>query len=163
MKKYLGILSELLIIVSLITGVVYKKEKLDRVNMEIKTILIDPGHGGRDNGASYSNILEDENFKLNFRNGTEYVAGLSEMNSYYEMSSEIAHSSPLLIYSNRKFFFYMSIVCMYESFFRIEEILNNIFMQVMSDQDAKSYYAVRQTYLPQLKIILNIEQKKIKK
>ena len=36
-------------------------------------------------------------------------------------------------------------------------------MQVMSDQDAKSYYAVRQTYLPQLKIILNIEQKKIKK
>lgn len=60
MKRYLGILSELLIIVSLITGVVYKKDKLDKVNMELKTILIDPGHGGRDNGASYSNILEDE-------------------------------------------------------------------------------------------------------
>lgn len=147
------------------------KEETDKLFEEFKSIM--KGHGLKSKdmkrfiecGWLYAvpNILEDENFKLNFRNGTEYVAGLSEMNSYYEMSSEIAHSSPLLIYSNRKFFFYMSIVCMYESFFRIEEILNNIFMQVMSDQDAKSYYAVRQTYLPQLKIILNIEQKKIKK
>ena len=60
MKKYLGILIELFIVFALIIGIVYKKEEIENVDVDIKTILIDPGHGGRDNGASYDSVLEDE-------------------------------------------------------------------------------------------------------
>ena len=38
------------------------KDKIDEVSNEItgRVILIDPGHGGSDNGASYDGVLEDE-------------------------------------------------------------------------------------------------------
>ena len=68
MNKYKWILIELLIIVSLITGIVYKKEKNQNVSTNVNTILVDPGHGGRDNGASFSNVLEDE---INLSIGTK--------------------------------------------------------------------------------------------
>ena len=48
MKKYLGILIELFIVFALIIGIVYKREEIEKVNKEIKTVLIDPGHGGLD-------------------------------------------------------------------------------------------------------------------
>ena len=68
MKKYLGILIELFLVFALIVGIAYKKEKIKKVNLDIKTILIDPGHGGRDNGASSGNVLEDE---INLSIGTK--------------------------------------------------------------------------------------------
>ena len=39
-------------------------------------------------------------FKFNFRDGVERCANLRQYSKVYEMSSEIAHSSPLLIYSS---------------------------------------------------------------
>ena len=33
-----------------------------------KVILIDPGHGGMDDGASYNGVLEDERFKRKSKN-----------------------------------------------------------------------------------------------
>jgi hypothetical protein len=45
-----------------------------------------------------------EPVKLNFRDGLEKTAGLKRYAPIYEMSSEIAHSSPLLIYSRREYF-----------------------------------------------------------
>ena len=57
--KYIFVLS------CLFTHSCRKKEK--EVNSLImgKIILIDPGHGGKDNGASYDNVLEDEiNLKI---------------------------------------------------------------------------------------------------
>lgn len=109
------------------------------------------------------NIQEDKEFRLNFRNGTEYMAGLSEYNSRYEMSSEIAHSSPLLIYSNRQFFFYFSIVCLYESFFRLEEIFGSIYLSTVQEKEKNAYLILRATYLPQLQIILEIEKERVGK
>lgn len=73
------------------------------------------------------------------------------------MSSEIAHSSPLLIYSNRQFFFYFSIVNVYASFLRLEEIFKEIYTSSMPEKDRNAYLLLRNTYLPQLKIILEIE------
>lgn len=146
-------------------------EETDQTFVEIKSIMKEHGLKSKDMkrfiecGWLYAvpNINENEEFRINFRNGVEMIAGLSNMNSRYEMSSEIAHSSPLLIYSNRNFFFYMSIVCMYESFLRIEKIFNLIYSQTMQGDDLKSYQVVRQTYLPQLEIILQIEQKHLQK
>ncbi len=147
------------------------KEETDEVFEEIKSKMRYYGLKSKDMkrfiecGWLYAvpNILENKDFRINFRNGVELVAGLSEKNSFYEMSSEIAHSSPLLIYSNREFFFYMSIICMYESFLRLEKIFNLIYTETMQDDDLKSYQVVRQVYLPQLEMILSIEQKKLNK
>lgn len=47
----------------------------------------------------------DETFKLNFRDGLEKLAGLSSYAKRYEISSEIIHSTPLLIYSNKEYFY----------------------------------------------------------
>ena len=40
----------------------------------------------------------DPKFKLNFRDGLEKLAGLESYNQRYELSSEVIHSTPLLIY-----------------------------------------------------------------
>ena len=58
MKSYLMILGELLLTLSLLVGIVEKKEA--QIKEEFLTILIDPGHGGRDNGAAINNVLEDD-------------------------------------------------------------------------------------------------------
>lgn len=52
------ILTQLLLAISLLFGIVEKKDT--GIKEEIYTILIDPGHGGRDNGASINDVLEDE-------------------------------------------------------------------------------------------------------
>ena len=58
MKSYFMILSELLLTLSLLVGIVEKKEA--QIKEEFYTILIDPGHGGRDNGAAINGVLEDD-------------------------------------------------------------------------------------------------------
>lgn len=52
------ILSELLLTLSLLVGIVEKKET--QIKEEFYTILIDPGHGGRDNGTAINGVLEDD-------------------------------------------------------------------------------------------------------
>jgi len=48
-----------ILLVSLLCGCVKKRD--EEVSLIIgKIIVIDPGHGGLDNGASYNNVLEDE-------------------------------------------------------------------------------------------------------
>ncbi len=146
-------------------------EEQDQVFAEIKAKMKSLGLKSKDMkrfiecGWLYSipDLDKYPDFRLNFRNGTEYIAGLSGMNSRYEMSSEIAHSSPLLIYSNREFFFYLSIVSLYESFLRMEALFNEIYSATMSEKEKQEYQLMRDTYLPQLKIVLDIESHRLSK
>lgn len=93
--------------------------------------------------------------KLNFRKGVELVADLSAYSSIYEMSSEIAHSSPLLIYSNRDYFKSLSIINLYDTFFRLEDMLYQYLLK--QEIDSSSYYAMRKDYLIEMKKNLSIE------
>ncbi len=95
--------------------------------------------------------------KLNFRNGIEYVASLNDYSSIYEMSSEIAHSSPMLIYSNKPFFLKISLICLYETFFRMEEIFSKI-LKKQKKEDTQAYFAIRSSYLDELKLMLSREK-----
>lgn len=97
-----------------------------------------------------------ENFKLNFRNGLEAVAGLERYSQDYEMSSEVAHSSPLLIYSNKPFFKSITIVRSYESFLRLEEIFYSVLLSY-ENVDKAPYENMRKLYLEFSKTILNRE------
>ena len=55
-------------------------------------------------------VEKQDGFKLNFRDGVQRMAGLSSYSKVYEMSSEIAHSSPLLIYSSKNYFFSLTLL-----------------------------------------------------
>lgn len=95
-------------------------------------------------------VGKDSTFKLNFRDGLEKVAGLSMYNSRYEMSSEIIHSTPMLIYSNRDYFYYITLLSLYESFFRLEKIFVSLFAKEVSPEQMKRYEAMRNVYYSQL-------------
>ena len=95
-------------------------------------------------------IKEDETFKLNFRDGLEKIAGLSMYASRYEMSSEIIHSTPMLIYSNKKYFYYITMLSLYESFFRLEKVFLNLFAKRVSKEQMDRYLKMREVYYAQL-------------
>ena len=95
----------------------------------------------------YKNIKD---FKLNFRDGLETLAGLHQYSEIYMTSSEILHSTPLLIYSNKKYFYSLTILNLYESFFRIEEVFRTLFFSRVSDEGKQKYLEMRKMYFPQL-------------
>ena len=95
-------------------------------------------------------VKEDENFKLNFRDGLEKAAGLSQYSTRYETSSEIIHSTPILIYSNRPYFHFITLLSLYESFFRLEKVFLSLFIARSSKQAADQYQMMRQIYYTQL-------------
>ena len=98
------------------------------------------------------NIEFEKDFKLNFRDGVEKLAGLSSYSKLYEYSSEIAHSSPLMIYSNEKKLSHLTLSALYEVFFRIEVIFTSHYLNAVSDEFVKkSYITMRNLYYSQLK------------
>ena len=96
---------------------------------------------------------DDESFKLNFRDGLEKLAGLSAYSKRYEISSEIIHSTPLLIYSNKEYFYYMTLLSLYESFFRLEKVFVSMFSKRVSPEQMARYLDMQKVYYSQLVII----------
>jgi len=95
----------------------------------------------------------DPSFKFNFRNGVEALAGLSSYSDVYEMASEIAHSSPLLIYSRNDYYLQKSISTLYESFFRLEAIFTNLYLKTIGKEEADRYFLMRDHYYQTLELI----------
>jgi hypothetical protein len=107
---------------------------------------------------SYKDVLEKfPEFRPNFRKGIELVSGLSSYSKIYEMSSELAHSSPMLIYSNPDYFKSLTLLCLYDTFFRLENIFNNIMMNE-SEIDYLSYAKVRENALMEMNKNIQIER-----
>ena len=96
---------------------------------------------------------DDPNFKLNFRDGLEKLAGLEMYAKRYEISSEIIHSTPLLIYSNKEYFYYMTLLSLYESFFRLERVFTSLFSKRVSQAQMDQYQEMRNVYYSQLVVI----------
>jgi hypothetical protein len=101
-----------------------------------------------------------EGFKFNFRDGVERMAGLTSYSKVYEMSSEIAHSSPLLIYSRKNYFYLISILNLYESFFRLEKIFSSIYLSTVPEAEQKQYVSMRQLYFGELLAVYDFEKKR---
>ena len=105
----------------------------------------------------------DETFKLNFRDGLEKLAGLSAYAKRYEISSEIIHSTPLLIYSNKDYFYYMTLLSLYESFFRLEKVFVSLFSKRVSPEQMAQYLEMQKVYYSQLVVIHKRELDTFKK
>ncbi len=104
-------------------------------------------------------VEKTEDFKLNFRDGVERVANLRNKSKIYEMSSEIAHSSPLLIYSRKEYFHHLTILNVYESFIRLEKMFSALYLSNVPEIERKRYLAMRNVYGVQIEAIINHEQK----
>lgn len=139
-------------------GGVKSKEETDAIFVEIKDKMKAKGLKSKDMkrfieyGWLYAidNVDGVENFKLNFRDGVQRMAGLSAYSKVYEMSSEIAHSSPLLIYSKKDYFFSLTLLSLYESFFRLEKIFASLYMSSVTEPEKERYLQLRKVYHGQL-------------
>ena len=99
-----------------------------------------------------------DDFKLNFRDGIEKLADLHQYSDIYTTSSEILHSTPLLIYSNKRYFYYTSLLNLYESFFRIEKVFTSLFFSRFGEEAKERYLQMRRLYYSQL---VNIHQREV--
>ena len=111
---------------------------------------------------SVPGVKEDEAFKLNFRDGLEKVAGLAAYSKRYEMSSEIIHGTPLLVYSNREYFYFLTLLSTYESFFRLEEIFARMIKSIVNEEQMNSYLGMRKIYYSHLVTIHKRETARFK-
>lgn len=143
------------------------KELNDKIFDEIKTQLKDLNLKSKDMKKfieygylfAIPNIKLDVDFKLNFRDGVEKLAGLSQYSKLYEYSSEIAHSSPLMIYSNEKTLFHLTLISLYEVFFRIEKIFTSHYLKAIDNENIKSnYLKMRNIYYQQMLVIYKREK-----
>ena len=137
------------------------KEQQDKIFYEMKEEMRGYGLKSKDirkyieYGWLYEIVPEEEKeaFKLNFRDGLEKLAGLEMYARRYEISSEIIHSTPLLIYSNKEYFYYMTLLSLYESFFRLEQVFVSLFSKRVSEEQMKQYEEMRKVYYSQLVVI----------
>ena len=81
----------------------------------------------------------------------------------YEISSEIIHSTPLLIYSNKEYFYYTTLLSLYESFFRLEKVFVSLFSKRVSPEQMVQYEEMRKVYYSQLVVIHKKELDTFKK
>lgn len=142
-------------------GQIATKEETDRIFVDIKAEMKSHDLKSKDMkkfieyGYLYSakNINEVPNFKLNFRDGVEAIAGLSSYSKVYEMASEIAHSSPLLLYSNNSYFFEVTMLNLYESFFRLESVFEAYYRATVTEENYIKYVQLKKLYMSQLNSI----------
>ncbi len=139
-------------------GGIPSKEETDKIFLEIKEGMREVNLKSKDMKRyieygwllGVKDVMKVEGFKFNFRDGVERVAGLSMYSKVYEMSSEIAHSSPLLIYSRKNYFYFVTLLNLYESFFRLEKIFSSLYMSSVSEEQRLAYVRMRKLYFDQL-------------
>ncbi len=66
------------------------------------------------------------------------------------MSSEIIHGTPILVYSNKEYFYYITLLSLYESFFRLEKVFSSLFLGNANEAIKERYNQMQTIYHQQL-------------
>lgn len=142
-----------------------KTSESDQIFEEIKTKMKQLSLKSKDmkkfieyGWLTYIPDIDPLKLKLNFRDGLQNLAGLSQYKSRYMLSSEILHSTPLLIYSDKKHYYYVTIISLYESFIRLENVFVSLFMKRFNKSAIDYYNTLRNAYYSQL---IFIHQKEV--
>lgn len=152
-------------------GVIKSKEETDKVFVEIKANMLELGLKSKDMKkyieygwlSSIDGAITTEGFKFNFRDGVERIANLSSYSKTYEMASEIAHSSPLLIYSRNDYFLHVTLYNLYSSFFRIESIFSKMYIASINKEEKDRFLLMRATYYPMIEFFYHQEERFFKR
>jgi len=152
-------------------GIAYKngihsKEETDAIFVEIKEGMALHGLKSKDMkkyieyGWLYAieEFNSDPLYKLNFKDGLEKISGVKGYEEAYNVSSEIVHATPMLIYPNKDYFYYATLLSLYEAFFRLESSFINLFFKQISKENAEAYLRMRNLYYSHLMNIYKREK-----
>lgn len=107
----------------------------------------------------------DEEVKMNFLGGLQKVADLTEYKKYYEIASDVTHSTPLLVYANKMKLTTTTLKITYEQFFIIETMFTNFLLKDLNIENTKDeffyeYAMFRKLYKSKIELIYKIINKK---
>ena len=134
------------------------KEKTDAIFVEIKEGMASHNLKSKDMkkyieyGWLYAidEFKEEDGYKLNFKDGLERISGVKGYGEAYNISSEIVHATPMLIYPNKDYFYYVTLLSLYEAFFRLESSFLNLFAYHISKENLDAYLQMRKLYYSHL-------------
>lgn len=103
----------------------------------------------------------DEEVKMNFLGGLQKVADLTSYKKYYEIASDVTHSTPLLVYANKTNLTTTTLKITYESFFIIETMFaiwckDDLKMDVETHKPFADYLRFKKIYKTKVEIIYQI-------
>ena len=103
----------------------------------------------------------DEEVKMNFLGGLQKVADLTSYKKYYEIASDVTHSTPLLVYANKTNLTTTTLKITYESFFIIETMFamwckDDLKMDVETYKPFADYLRFKKIYKTKVEIIYQI-------
>lgn len=88
-----------------------------------------------------------DTYKFNFRDGVESLSGLTAARDTYQIASEVAHSSPLVLFTNRPYFLRLSLRSLYNSFLTIESFFAELYSENALFDEVTLYQQIRGQYL----------------
>ena len=94
-----------------------------------------------------------DTYKFNFRDGVESLSGLTMARETYQIASEVAHSSPLLLFTNRPYFLRLSLRSLYDSFTTIETFFADVYRKYTPPTEAAVYHQIRAQYLHDIALV----------
>ena len=152
-------------------GIAYKngigsKEETDNIFKEIKAGMAEHDLKSKDMkkyieyGWLYAikEFEDNPEYKLNFKDGLEKISGVNGYGDAYNLSSEIVHATPMLIYPNKDYFYYATLLSLYEAFFRLESSFVNLFFSNISKENGEGYLRMRNMYYSHLMTIYKREK-----
>ncbi len=104
---------------------------------------------------------KDEEVKMNFLGGLQKVADQTAYKKYYEIASDVTHSTPLLVYANKNNLTTTTLKITYEQFFVMETMFVNwcrkdLRLSVTEDKAFYEYLMFKKLYKPKVEIIYQI-------
>lgn len=150
---------------------VANKEEQDQIFVQIKKEMADHGLKSKDmkKYIEYGWLYDLKEFndlpngKLNFKDGLEVVSGLDAYGTSYNISSEIVHATPLMLYANNSNLYITTLILIYESFFRLEKIFIDFIVPRVNKNSLDVYLKMRKLYYSYLVRIYNSEKSKLNK
>lgn len=153
-------------------GEITDPEKVEKIleNMEKDMIALEVKKSNKEKFINYGWIhwafkrYNDEEVKLNFLGGLQKVADLTRYKKYYEIASDVTHSTPLLVYANKTYLTNVTLKITYETFFIIEPMfvrwcIESIKMDYQ-DKAFVDYQKFKQAYKQKTEIIYQMINKR---
>ena len=103
----------------------------------------------------------DEEVKMNFLGGLQKVADLTEYKKYYEIASDVTHSTPLLVYANKTKLTTTTLKITYELFFKLETmfinwIADDLKLNPSTHKFVFDYLVFKKIYKPKVELIYQL-------
>ena len=150
-------------------GEIKNPDEIERIlaNMEKDMQALEVKKANKEKFINYGWIhwafkrYNDEEVKMNFLGGLQKVADLTSYKKYYEIASDVTHSTPLLVYANKTNLTTTTLKITFELFFIIETMfvnwcVNDLKHSPSTYKPVNDYLKFKKVYKPKIEIIYKI-------